>query len=68
MHSTLHLEDSDVPQDEPCFEWVRDCYLAQGETFFNYIMARKVTYQWVDDVRSVLDQLVLLDFYSANSL
>jgi hypothetical protein len=45
------------------------CYLTQNEQFFSYTMARTSYNQWHDDdVSFVLDQHILLDLFSANSL
>ena len=44
---------------------VSDCFLMPTQQFFSYIM---VIFQYDDEVRFVLDQHALLDFYSASWL
>ena len=51
-------------------EWGRDCYFTSIQQFLLAISLREqVNFQWDDcEVRFVLDQHVVLDFYSASSL
>jgi hypothetical protein len=51
-------------------EWGRDCYFTSIQQFLLAISLREqVNFQWDDcEVRFVLDQHIVLDFYSASSL